>query len=1198
MTRNTLCIAVLCVTAAARGENLLKNPSFETAADGRPAGWTWRPDRAKAAVRIDSRRKRSGKASVCITNSAPQAPHVYSQLTQTVRVERGKAYTVSCYVWTRDGGTVWIGAGEKWQFRFPFPKKTRDWQRVTGTFRADADTVTVRILTESPTPGVWVDDVQLEPGEKATPFLYESPLEPGECRLRVKPFEPSPNLVPNPSFELVDGVRPKHWMWDRRNTDAVMTVDESTAHSGRRSVKFTNSTRFHPQVYGWFGIVGGIPVEPSRTYTVSAYVRSESPGIAWIGGGQRWRIRCKVPNTHGAWQRIEMTFQTEADEKNFPFMIVTESPTKGVWVDDVRLEKGEQATPWVAEGDHTRPRLEIALAPRKTAVRRGRVIRAAWAPSRWPPERFTFIAGVLRFHADVWVPRPPPQLSIQVTVSTAAGRRVAERTETVATAGRSGLRVQAAAHVGDTPNTDLTVAVRVRGRGPQVLVENRRVFHAVTPAGIRARLDQVRDLRDQVRSAVEALEKRGVGAYARVTLTILDNFMPWIEQDLKNGVADRAWDTVTVLREMAGRELRNARAVLDGKRKGLAVPRYQTSPIRIDGPSFIATRRFPDGRTEQGPVFFVGYGHFAQVRNDVEKFPGYGCNFIQIEFGPRSVLPAENKVSLGAVDAFLKVCDRAAKANVSVNLLLSPHYFPDWAYAEWPWLRDCHGGFFKYCVHAPESRGVLEKSLRTVIPRIGDNPALHSLCLSNEPVCTDLTGCRVSRTTWPQWLKKRHGSIERLNTAWGTAYERFDEIPIPPPKFTTGASIYDFVQFNQETFAGFHQWMADVIHAMAPDVPVHAKIMMSAHFGRSLHGVWSVSPELFGKLSQINGNDACCWYNRHGKWASGGPGEAMAYDFQRSMADKPVFNSENHIIIDRDMDVIPPEHVYATLWQGALHGLSATTIWVWERSNSYTADTAGSILHRPDCVEAAGRACLDLNRLAPEMTALQRLQPRIVFLWSLASVVQGETHARALTTAYRAADCLGVSLGLVTERQLARYAKGEPVRPLRNAPVLVTTEVTHLPDAALAGLRRFARQGGRIVTLGNCFGADEYGHARAPAPTDLGEKLDAPVDDDAALFAEFAGRLVPWGTQPVARVTGTDGGAVFGVESRTAVIHGRRILNACNYLRTPQTVHLRFRGRPVAGARNLITGERVSSPLVLPSLVPVLLDLGADPGND
>ena len=79
------------------------------------------------------------------------------------------------------------------------------------------------------------------------------------------------------------------------------------------------------------------------------------------------------------------------------------------------------------------------------------------------------------------------------------------------------------------------------------------------------------------------------------------------------------------------------------------------------------------------------------------------------------------------------------------------------------------------------ARAVLEKSLRHVIPRIKDHPAIHSLCLSNEPICTDLRHCRVTAKDWPAWLERHHGTIAALNQRWGTSYADFASVPVPKP---------------------------------------------------------------------------------------------------------------------------------------------------------------------------------------------------------------------------------------------------------------------------------------------------------------------------------------------------------------------------------------------------------------------------------
>ncbi|MBT3292081.1 MAG: hypothetical protein HN380_32360, partial [Victivallales bacterium] len=345
-------------------------------------------------------------------------------------------------------------------------------------------------------------------------------------------------------------------------------------------------------------------------------------------------------------------------------------------------------------------------------------------------------------------------------------------------------------------------------------------------------------------------------------------------------------------------------------------------------------------------------------------------------------------------------------------------------------------------------------------------PALHSICLSNEPLATNLTGCAVSAKAWPEWLVKRHGDIATLNRHWGTEYDGFAEIPIPGAEFKSSPMTVDFVRFNQETFAEFHAWMAGVIRGIAPDLPVHAKIMMSAHFGRGLHGMWSVSPELFAEFSQYNGNDCCNWSRRGGDWSTGWAGMESGYDFQRSMADMPVFNSENHMIIDRDHNVISPDHLYTELWQGAIHGQSSTTFWVWERTSAFTNATSGGILHRPDGVEALGHCNLDLNRLAAEVTTIQRVAPEVGIFWSASSIIQGDTHRLAMARAYEAAAFLGVQLGFVTERRLEALARGETKRPLDTLKVLLVPQVTHLSPEARAGLAKLSKRI-KVIVVGD-----------------------------------------------------------------------------------------------------------------------------------
>ena len=1171
---------------AACAENLLENASFEKSNNGQPLEWKWGiGNNAEASCTVDPSVARSGSSSICIKNATPVKPHTYGMLTQSVQVIPNRRYTISCYVKTDKCGRAWIGGGRKWEHRIGFPSKTDGWQRVEGAFNTGGgeSRFTLRIAIEDITGGLWIDDVQLEQGGVATPFIYEKPLASGEVRMKLHPFDPGQNLVPNASFEKGGEKSPSGWVWEKRNTDAKLSVMTTDVRSGKSAVKISSTTPFGAHIYSSLRVAKSVKVKPGTSYTISAYIKTgESHSGSWIGGGKGWKVRRSIPATDGKWERLSHTFVTAEDETEFMLRIVTERPTEGLWLDDISLREGVRPVPAVLEGTLKANTVDLYPAEGPDVLYKGRSIDTRWAPQRWPRKSWAFIANEFKAEGVVALADTNGPFEVEALLKAECGELAASCRRAVPANIRTAF-ITMRADLTDKAPEKVKLLIRLLRNGAEVnRYENS--FNLVSAERVRARLHPVKALRDTLAKNVAELEKRGIGAASRVTLTVLDNFIPWVESDIADEEIDRAWDTVVMLEKMADREKARTAAILSGEVDDLAVPCYQTSDLKVSRAQTLGTRRFPDGRTENGPVFFTGYGHFGQVRRDVEKFPGYGCNFLQIEFGPRSVLPNETDYRDNSIKDFLAVCDRAAAADVSVNLLLSPHYFPQWALEKWPHLKDCHGGFFKYCVHDADARAVIERSLRYVIPRIKDHPAIHSLCLSNEPVSVDLRECRVAAKEWPLWLEKRHGSINVLNKRWNTSYASFSEIPVPAPEIKATPEVLDFINYNQETFAAFHRWMADVVHSMAPDMPVHCKIMMGAHFHTCIHGFWCVSPELFAGLSQYNGNDAYNMYNQqHALWNNGWRHNQAGYDFQRSMVDMPVFNSENHFIVDRDCNVIPPEHVYSILWQNAVHGQSSTTLWVWERTNNKTSGLAGSILHRPACVEAVGRCNLDLNRLANEMAAIQNASPTVCLLWSLSSQVLCDEHYHHMNVAYEAANFLGQSLGFVTERKLEEFAHtGKLPRPLDSAKVVILPGVTHLTDRARKGLNLLKSKGIHVVVYGD-----------KPAKNNYNQKRDASsfetipeCEDSEKLFPLLVEASAQWNLPEVLRLVDAEGKPVFGVEIRSASYAGERVASICNHLRKPQKVSIAGSSQSL---KELVTGQSLESSFVVKPMQPMMI---------
>ena len=467
--------------------------------------------------------------------------------------------------------------------------------------------------------------------------------------LKLTPYEARPNLVPNHSFEDVrpDGL-PEGWVWDRRNTDATCVVDDTVSHSGRRSLRFTNGTPFGAHVYGTLWVSEPIRLKPGRPYTLSAYVRSDDPGIAWVGGGHNWRIRLHLPKSPGGWRRIWTSFTASEEEELFTLRVVTESPTDGFWLDDLKLEEGEVPT----------------IAP---------PVDDRWLLEPPEPEAEVEGDGPFAIRLDLWAPEEAPDLTLTASLSRPPlniSRRISLR--------RGAWRVEIAGKSLGADDRPRRLTVRL-SRGGEEIARAEVELRFLSTANAGSRLEVIRRKLPELRRMMESVEERGQDiSYPLVTYTVIENFVNYAEEDLEKGFVRRALSQIADMESMADRLERELREALEGRRRFPEVPRWTGKERpRIDGPSFIGPTVTPsDPKPVPRPIFFVGYGHFGQVRRDVEKFPRYGVNIIQIEFGPNSVFPKEGIVSDAPIRETLKVLDRAAEAGVAVNLLISPHYFP------------------------------------------------------------------------------------------------------------------------------------------------------------------------------------------------------------------------------------------------------------------------------------------------------------------------------------------------------------------------------------------------------------------------------------------------------------------------------------------------------------------------------------------
>ncbi|MFF3320564.1 beta-galactosidase [Streptomyces sp. NPDC003035] len=114
--------------------------------------------------------------------------------------------------------------------------------------------------------------------------------------------------------------------------------------------------------------------------------------------------------------------------------------------------------------------------------------------------------------------------------------------------------------------------------------------------------------------------------------------------------------------------------------------------------------------------------------------------------------------------------------------------------------------------------------------RYGGHPALTMWHINNE-YCTFDWGDEAART-FRGWLQERYGTLDALNTAWGTAfwsqgYDSWDEI-LPPRHahyMKNPAHVLDFRRYTSDMLLECYRAERDIVRRHTPHIPVTTNFM-------------------------------------------------------------------------------------------------------------------------------------------------------------------------------------------------------------------------------------------------------------------------------------------------------------------------------------------------------------------------------------
>jgi len=156
-----------------------------------------------------------------------------------------------------------------------------------------------------------------------------------------------------------------------------------------------------------------------------------------------------------------------------------------------------------------------------------------------------------------------------------------------------------------------------------------------------------------------------------------------------------------------------------------------------------------------------------------------------------------------------------------------------------------HGSRDTYCLAAPAYRSAASRIAAALARRYGDHPAVALWHVHNE--YTTLCWCEHTAVAFRRWLRARHGSLDALNDAWGTAFwsqHYTGWAQVLPPRATqwhkNPGQALDFRRFWSDEVVAAYREQRDVIRDHS-DRPVTTNLMVPGYQNLDL---WAIAREV------------------------------------------------------------------------------------------------------------------------------------------------------------------------------------------------------------------------------------------------------------------------------------------------------------------------------------------------------------------
>ncbi len=569
-------------------------------------------------------------------------------------------------------------------------------------------------------------------------------------------------------------------------------------------------------------------------------------------------------------------------------------------------------------------------------------------------------------------------------------------------------------------------------------------------------------------------------------------------------------------------------------------------------------------QVDERPVYLFGIALDADKTLDsqMQQMADYGLNFtvatIPVGHSPETIA--------ATIDRTL---DDAKASNIAVALELNQDAIAGPIMDEWPEL--LHTGFVNMA-HT-EFNTLYTERLAAMASAISGRGNVVAASMAHAPQFK-YDGESVRQRFIEQVMERYPDRID-LNRLWRAHLADYDEITIwgehEDHRYQNRRAYqFEWQSFHRELIAHTLANMQQEMIAHAPDVPVTLTMPNTAFDPGETR--YSANRDSTARMMALQ---ACVGKTvpTDSLYAINYPETHAHYALMRSYAPaKPILNLSGDIDLE---GVDTPARRYAVtrsaVWEAVISG-----------ANGIALPANSTVLDHPESLEAFVFAALDINRLAPIVTAFQQAPPEIGILFSEASKIMddGVPHLESARYAFEGASFAGHPIHFLTESKI----QGGALSRIR---VLILPETLAVSDETFSLLAQFVEDGGMVARVGTPIPYNERGHSRgdvirSTSNTVLVRGMNLPTEYLHAMDAAMERGVLP----DIMRPINAFGYPIEGVRSRYVEYDGEHYLYIVNLRTSPVLCHVT--GASSTG-RDLIQGRDIAFPRVLSPLDPMLI---------